>query len=289
MTGFSRADGECDGMAWTWEIKSVNGRGLDIRCRLPAGYDSIDAAARKLIGERLGRGNVSVNLQMARSAGESAIQVNWPLLETLIESSRRLEVEFGVPPARADGLLGLRGVLEPVSELEDEDMRARREAALLASLEIALEDLCAARAAEGDHLAQVVGGQLDDIEQLTGSASRCAATQPEAIRQRLGNLIKELLSGSELPEDRLAQEAALLATKADVREELDRLLAHVAACRELLNAGGSIGRKLDFLAQEFNREANTLCSKSQDTELTRIGIELKTVIDQLREQAQNIE
>jgi uncharacterized protein (TIGR00255 family) len=289
MTGFARAEGEAEGTAWTWELKSVNGRGLDVRCRVPAGCEALEAKARKLIGEGLTRGNVNANLQTALADGTAEVRVNWPVLDTLAAAAKRLEQEYGVPPASADGLLALRGVVEPVSEDGDETAVARREAAIIEGLAVALQALREARDGEGAALARIVVGQVDAIERLVGEAEACAGARPEAIRRRIQDQVNALLSDGTVNEDRLAQEIALLVTKADIREELDRLRAHVAAARALLADGGAVGRKLDFLAQEFNREANTLCSKSQDTELTRVGIDLKTVIDQFREQAQNIE
>jgi uncharacterized protein (TIGR00255 family) len=289
MTGFARAEGEAEGTAWTWELKSVNGRGLDVRCRVPAGCEALEAKARKLIGEGLTRGNVNANLQTALADGTAEVRVNWPVLDSLAAAAKRLEQEYGVPPASADGLLALRGVVEPVSEDGDETAVARREAAIIEGLAVALQALREARGDEGAALARIVVGQVDAIERLVGEAEACAGARPEAIRRRIQDQVNALLGGGTVNEDRLAQEIALLVTKADIREELDRLRAHVAAARALLADGGAVGRKLDFLAQEFNREANTLCSKSQDTELTRVGIDLKTVIDQFREQAQNIE
>jgi uncharacterized protein (TIGR00255 family) len=289
MTGFARAEGEAEGTAWTWELKSVNGRGLDVRCRVPAGCEALEAKARKLIGEGLTRGNVNANLQTALADGTAEVRVNWPVLDTLAAAAKRLEQEYGVPPASADGLLALRGVVEPVSEDGDETAVARREAAIIEGLAVALQALREARDGEGAALSRIVMGQVDAIERLVGEAEACAGARPEAIRRRIQDQVNALLGGGTVNEDRLAQEIALLVTKADIREELDRLRAHVAAARALLADGGAVGRKLDFLAQEFNREANTLCSKSQDTELTRVGIDLKTVIDQFREQAQNIE
>jgi uncharacterized protein (TIGR00255 family) len=290
MTGFARQSGEGGGYHWTWEARSVNGRGLDCRCRLPAGYEALEPAARKAVAERFQRGNLALNLQLVVAPGEARLQINWSALAKVVEAARILETEHGAAPPRADGLLALRGVLEGGEAAESDDERTRREAELLRTLEQALDGLARARLAEGGHLARIMTDHLDRIETLAGEAANCAATRPEAIRERLRQQVAALLdAGAPMPEERLIQELAVLAAKVDVREELDRIGAHVAAARALLTEGGAIGRRLDFLAQEFNREANTLCSKSQDVELTRIGIELKTVIDQLREQAQNIE
>jgi len=290
MTGFARAAGSHDGLTWTWEVKSVNGRGLDVRSRLANGFEAIEIDVRKAVSNRFQRGNFSVNLQVARAVGDTPVQINWAILEQLRDVVSRLEHDFGAVSPSVDGLLGLRGVMELGEAELDDEARAARDAAALETFATALDDLLAMRQGEGRHLADLLEEQMTRIETLVGDAERNAATQPEAIRERLQRQLDAVLAeGTGPPEERIAQEVALLATKADVREELDRLRGHIAAVRELLAAGGVIGRRLDFLAQEFNREANTLCSKSQDAALTNIGLELKTVIDQLREQAQNIE
>lgn len=290
MTGFARAAGSHDGLTWTWEVKSVNGRGLDVRSRLANGFEAIEIDVRKAVSNRFQRGNFSVNLQVARAVGDTPVQINWAILEQLRDVVSRLEHDFGAVSPSVDGLLGLRGVMELGEAELDDEARAARDAAALETFATALDDLLAMRQGEGRHLTDLLEEQMTRIETLVGDAERNAATQPEAIRERLQRQLDAVLAdGTGLPEERIAQEVALLATKADVREELDRLRGHIAAVRELLAAGGVIGRRLDFLAQEFNREANTLCSKSQDAALTNIGLELKTVIDQLREQAQNIE
>lgn len=289
MTGFARAADEQLGYAWTWEVKSVNSRGLEIRCRVPPGFEAVEAGARKAVADRFQRGSLSLNLILSRTPELATVQINWPVLEQLLEAAQKLRKEHGLAAPTADGLLGLRGVLDMVPEQRAEEDRAERDRVLLDSLDIALQGLAAARRDEGVRLTQTVIGQLDRIRALTAQAGACAGARPEAFRQRLQVQLKALLDGAPMPEERLAQEIAVLATKVDVQEELDRLGAHAAAAQELLATGGAVGRRLDFLAQEFNREANTLCAKSQDVELTRIGIELKSVIDQLREQAQNIE
>lgn len=290
MTGFARAAGSHDGLTWTWEVKSVNGRGLDVRSRLANGFEAIEIDVRKAVSKRFQRGNFSVNFQVARAVGDTPVQINWAILEQLRDVVSRLEHDFGAVSPSVDGLLGLRGVMELGEAELDDEARAARDAAALETFATALDDLLAMRQGEGRHLTDLLEEQMTRIETLVGDAERNAATQPEAIRERLQRQLDAVLAdGTGLPEERIAQEVALLATKADVREELDRLRGHIAAVRELLAAGGVIGRRLDFLAQEFNREANTLCSKSQDAALTNIGLELKTVIDQLREQAQNIE
>ena len=290
MTGFARRDGGDATVSWTWEIKSVNGRSLDVRARLPQGYESLDPVVRTAVAAACARGNVQVNLSMKRGSAPQQLQVNEELLDQVLALMARLEARTQAAPPRLDGILALRGVLEAVEEEEAPEDQDARLAALQSDLEAGLEALLAMRAAEGARLLGMARGHIDEIERLAQAARDCAATQPETLRQRLKEqiaLLREENTG--VSEDRLAQELAILAGKADVREELDRLAAHVEAARELLDQGGAVGRKLDFLCQEFNREANTLCSKSVDVQLTRIGLDLKSSIEQLREQVQNVE
>ena len=290
MTGFARAEGHADGLSWVWELKSVNSKQLDLRFRLPPGFDALEIPLRTGLAQRLKRGAVSVTLSMSKAAAGTGLRVNHAALAEIVKAVRELEGEIEAAPPRLDGLLALRGVLESAEEVEDDAVRGRRQAALLAGWEKALDDLAAMRLAEGERLQPVLEARLAEISDLVASAESSAAAQPAALKARLTELVGELLDAAPaLPEERLAQEAALLVAKADVREELDRLTAHVAAARELIAEGGAIGRRLDFLCQEFNREANTLCSKSADLQLTRIGLALKAAIEQLREQVQNIE
>jgi uncharacterized protein (TIGR00255 family) len=290
MTGFARAAGELDGDTWTWEVKSVNGRGLDIRTRLAPGYDNLEARIRSFIAEHVSRGQLSVHLQLNTVAREQSVQINQQALDVVIAAAGELQRDHIAIAPSADGLLALRGVLELQDVAEDENTREAREIALLSSLQSAVIEFVADRELEGDKLAKVIKLQLDEIALLIDQAGDLAVTQPAALRARLEEKISSLLADrADMPEERLVQEAAMLAVKADIREELDRLQAHVEAAAELTTAGGPVGRRFDFLAQEFNREANTLCSKSSDTELTQIGLQLKTVIDQFREQVQNLE
>jgi uncharacterized protein (TIGR00255 family) len=290
MTGFARQEGGDGALAWAWEIKSVNGRSLDIRCRVPSGYEALEIAARATAQEHCVRGNLQLTLTVNRGQVPLRLQVNRELLDQLVDLVRELESEIQAAPPHLDGLLAVRGVVDAVEEEETKEQTDTRAAAMEEDLVLALEALTAMRRAEGRRLGTVVADHLAEIDRLTGAAGETSAAGPEALSARLRAQVEELLDASPaLPEERLAQEAAILAAKADVREELDRLEAHVAAARDLLAKGGAIGRRLDFLCQELNREANTLCSKSWDVALSRHGLDLKSAIDQLREQVQNIE
>lgn len=293
MTGYARAEGRDAQVAWVWEAKSVNGRGLELRSRLPHGHDALEPAAREAAGKRLKRGNVQLSLNVTRVAEAPPMRVNTELLEQMLKLVNQLAPQHpGIAPARWDGLLAVKGVLEPMEaeETDAEAVRKAREEAMKATLEQALDALAAMRLSEGGRIKTVLMDQLAEISTLADRAGACASLRPEAVKERLRQQVAAVLEAAPtLSEERVAQEVALIAVKADVREELDRLRAHVAAARELIEAGGAVGRKLDFLAQEFNREANTLCSKSSDVELTRVGLDLKAVIDQFREQVQNIE
>ncbi|HKF70522.1 MAG TPA: YicC/YloC family endoribonuclease [Stellaceae bacterium] len=290
MTGFARAEGEAEGLAWSWELKSVNGKSLDLRFRLPAGFDALELPLRALIGERLKRGSVSVSLAVARTGAGAGLQVNRAVLDQVLALAHELGKKIKAAPPSIDGLLALRGVLEGGEALPDAATRERREASLLAGCRKAIDALGIMRRAEGARLGAVLSERLGEIASLAAAAEASAAAQPAAIRARLKSLVDALNDAvPSIPEERLVQEAALMVARADIREELDRLAAHIAAARELLAEGGAVGRRLDFLCQELNREANTLCSKSADVELTRIGLELKAAIEQLREQVQNIE
>jgi len=291
MTGFAEAQGASDGARWRWEAKSVNGRGLDLRLRTPPGFDGIEPAARMLATERFKRGSIQASLTLEGPEGARGLRVDAVALASAVRIAKEIATETGLPPARIDGLLALKGVIvQDEGALGDPAERARRDAAILETLASAFDALTRARKTEGAKLASVLNAQMNEIERLTADAASLAASQPAALRDRLAAQLKEVLeSNEEVAEDRLAQEVALLALRADVREELDRLRAHIEEARALLASGDAVGRKLDFLAQEFNREANTLCSKSSDVALTRTGLALKAVIDQFREQAQNVE
>ncbi|PPQ39634.1 TIGR00255 family protein [Rhodoblastus acidophilus] len=289
MTGFARQSGHAAPFRWTWEIKTVNSKGLDLRLRLPPGFDALDLPARGLIAKTVVRGACQANLSVTREAAAVAPRINRELLGQLLELVAAVPLAKNVGPATLDGLLALRGVIETGEGDEDEAALVESQAAMLRGLEAALVDLAAMRAAEGAALRDVFGARLDAIERLTRAADDCPARKPEAVKERLRAALAQLSELGRFDEARLHQEAILLAAKADIREELDRLYSHVAAARKLLAGGGAVGRRLDFLAQEFGRETNTLCAKSNDSALTAIGLDLKVEVEQLREQAQNIE
>jgi len=290
MTGFARSQGSVGGYRWTWELKSVNGKGLDLRLRLPPGWDAIEMSARAAAARHLARGNVSAALDVQRNGVPPTVRVNEEVLAALLETARNVARRVDANPPSIDGILGLRGVVE-ISEGEiGADEHVAAEAAVIAGFEAAVSDLVRVRQSEGRALSGILGRRLAEIERLTTAAESSPARAPEAIRVRLAEQVKTILAtGEKLDSDRLYQEAVLLATRADIREELDRLKAHVAAAKKLIAEGGPVGRKLDFLAQELNRESNTLCAKSNDVSLTAIGLELKTAVDQFREQVQNLE
>jgi len=288
MTGFARTEGDEFGISWAWELKSVNGKSLDLRLRLAQGFDVLEPRLRAMLAQRFRRGNFSAALSVTRTA-PAAMRVNRDALGQLVALMNELSGELDAAPPRLDGLLAFRGVVETIED-DEETVIEQRRAAVLAGWETALDRLAAARSEEGARLALLLQEQLDETAALVGAAQDCAAAQPEAIRERLKAMLDslaDLVPAS--PEERIAQEVALLAARADVREELGRLRAHLEQAQDLLRKGEAVGRRLDFLCQELNREANTLCSKSADIELTRIGLSLKAVIEQFREQVQNIE
>ena len=287
MTGFARREGGVDGLSWVWEARSVNGKSLDLRLRTPTGFERLEAAARVELAKRFRRGNVTLNLSLGRVETASQLRINREVLDQLIALVRELNGDSA--PIQVDTLLGIRGVVE-TGEGNTAELNSAVEAEAAAAIVPLLDDLLATRLEEGERLRGVLAGQVDHIAHLVGQARGSAATQPEALRARLKAQLDLLLeSRPPLAEDRLAQEVALLVGRCDVREELDRLDAHIGQARGLLADGAGVGRRLDFLCQEFNREANTLCSKAADVALTRIGLDLKAVIEQFREQIQNIE
>jgi uncharacterized protein (TIGR00255 family) len=288
MTGFARAEGDELGISWVWELKSVNGKSLDLRLRLAPGFDALEPGLRATLAQRFRRGNISAALAITRTA-PAALRVNRDALAQLVSLMSELAGEIDAAPPRLDGLLALRGIVETIED-DEEAVIERRRSAVLGSWETALDRLAAARAEEGARLALLLRDQLEEMAAFVRAAEACAAAQPEAIRERLNKMLAslaDLVPG--LPEERVAQEMALLVARSDVREELGRLHAHIEQARDLLQQGEAIGRRLDFLCQELNREANTLCSKSAEIELTRIGLSLKAAVEQFREQVQNIE
>jgi uncharacterized protein (TIGR00255 family) len=289
MTGFARADGGTT-FRWAWELRSVNGKGLDVRIRVPAGFERLEPAIRERMAARLARGNVQAALSVDGRAAGQRVTIDEAVLAQVIDAMGRVGERIAVQPPTLDGILSIRGVVNIADADADEATRAATDGEILAGLDAAIAVLSETRRAEGTAIGALLATRLDEIASLTRRAEASPARQPETIRARLAEQIATLLDAAPaLDPDRLHQEAVILATKADIREEIDRLDAHVAAARELLLKGGAVGRRLDFLAQEFNREVNTLCSKSNDRALTAIGLEMKTVVDQLREQIQNLE
>lgn len=290
MTGFARVTGNWENYHWTWEIKSVNGRNLDIRCRTPQGLDGVEQMARKTMKENIARGSVNINLQMNRDTDSTSFRINQEMLDVLVEVATTTAMNNHLPQPSLDVLMGVKDVIQYVEAEEDEAMITARDAALNTSFSEVLAAFKTSRDTEGAAMQNVLTGLLNEIEKLVKQADSLAQELPELIKKRYMDKVNALLDdNSGIDPDRIAQEVVLLATKADIKEEIDRLYAHIKAARSHINADGQIGRKLDFLTQEFNREANTLCSKAADIRLTDVGLSLKTTVDQFREQVQNIE
>jgi uncharacterized protein (TIGR00255 family) len=290
MTGFARSHGASGPYAFEWELKSVNAKGFDLRLRLPPGWDDLEAPARKRAGELLSRGTVYANLNVKRANAGSVVRINEDVLGSIIRVAGELAGRIDAVAPSIDGLLGIKGVIEVVEpeSTEEEDKVAKAAAAI--AFEQALTELVSMRQREGETLGQILIQRMDEIERLAKKAEAAPGRKPEAIRARLAEQIAALLEASErFDSDRLNQEALLIATKADIREELDRIASHISQVREMIGKGGPVGRRLDFLSQEFNREVNTCCSKSNDLELTNTGLEMKNVVEQFREQVQNLE
>ena len=290
MTGFARSHGVAGAYAWAWEIKSVNAKGLDLRFRLPVGWDAVEVPSRARGTERLSRGTVYANLTVERKDTQPTVKVNEPVLGAVLSALKGLSGKVQAAPPTLDGILSLKGVIEVTEEDESEEGHRAAETAIISGFEEALAALLHMRQAEGKTLGGLLSARLDEIARLSARAENAPGRKPEAIRARLTEQVSALLQASErFDSDRLYQEAVLLAAKADIREELDRLVSHVAQAKKLLADGGAIGRKLDFLAQELHRESNTLTAKANDLELTNIGLELKSIVEQFREQVQNLE
>ncbi len=290
MTGFARSHGVAGTYAWSWELKSVNAKGLDLRLRLPAGWDAVEVPVRTAAAQVLARGTVYGTLSVSREGVAPAVRINEPVLAAVIATMKSLTGQVDAAAPRLDGILALKGVMEVLEEDENEEARRAAEAAVIAGFNQTLAELAAMRHREGEALSQILSQRVREIAALSARADGVPARKPEAIKARIAEQIATLLDASNrFDPDRLHQEAILIATKADIREELDRLASHVGQVERLIKDGGAIGRRLDFLAQEFNRETNTICSKSNDVELTNIGLELKSVVEQFREQVQNLE
>ena len=288
-TGYADAHGGRDVLRWRWEVRSVNARSLDLRMRTPPGFEGIEPPARVLASERFRRGAIQATLIFEPQEGVRGIRVDPVALAAAVKIAKEIQLETGLAHARVDGLLSLKGVVVQDDNLPlDPTARADRDAAVLETLAMAFDSLAKARATEGSKLQQIFRALVAEIGRHTTDAGKLAASQPAAIKERIIQQLKDIAVPN-FPDERISQEIALLAVRADVREELDRLEAHVSEARSLLKSEEPIGRKLDFLAQEFNREANTLCSKSSSIQLTRVGLALKAAIDQFREQAQNVE
>ena len=290
MTGFARSHGASGPYVFEWELKSVNAKGFDLRMRLPPGWDEVEAAAKKRAGEVLSRGTVYANLNVKRSNTASVVRINEEVLSSIVKVAGALAGRIDAVAPSIDGLLAIKGVIEVAepegSEEEDEAARS----VVASAFDEALGHLVVMRRREGTALCQILLQRLDEIETLAMRAETTPGRKPEAIKARLAEQIAALLDASDrLDPDRLSQEALMMATKADIREELDRIASHISQAREMIAKGGPVGRRLDFLAQEFNREVNTCCSKSNDLELTNIGLEMKNVVEQFREQIQNLE
>jgi len=289
MTGYARVASSHEQVNFHFEMKSVNSRGLDIRLRLGSNFDAIEQKIRKATAEKITRGSVTISLTLKRENSVGELTINQHALESVISATKTLSKKINIPKIRLGELLSL-GVLEKKDNLLDEKAQRQLEATVFAAFEQCLAELISSRQQEGAELKQIISQRLNEIEKFTEQAENHPARSKAAILTKLQTQISELANATPLlSEERLNQEALLLATKADIREELDRLVTHVKAAREFVAGGGAVGRKLDFLSQEFNREANTLCAKSNSVDLSAIGLDLKAVIDQLREQVQNIE
>jgi len=290
MTGFARSHGTSGPYAFEWELKSVNAKGFDLRMRLPPGWDEIEAPARKRAAEVLSRGTVYANLNVKRAGALSAVRVNEDVLASILKVAGALAGRIDAVAPSIDGLLAIKGVIEVVEPESDEEEDKAARLAVAMAFDEALGALVEMRKREGVTLGQILSQRMDEIEVLAGKAEAAPGRKPEAVRARLAEQIAALLETSDrFDADRLTQEALLIAAKADIREELDRIASHISQAREMLGKGGAVGRRLDFLAQEFNREVNTCCSKSNDLELTNTGLAMKNVVEQFREQVQNLE
>jgi uncharacterized protein (TIGR00255 family) len=290
MTGFARSHGTSGPYSFEWELKSVNAKGFDLRFRMPPGFDEVEAVARKRATEVLSRGTVYANLTVKRSNAASTVRINEEVLNSVLRIAAELASKIDAVAPSVDGLMNIKGVIEVVEPETDEAEDKAAKAAVAAAFEEALTALVAMRKREGTTLGELLSQRLNEIEALSQKAEAAPGRKPDAIRARLAEQIATLLEATDrFDSDRLSQEALMMATKADIREELDRIASHISQSREMIKKGGPVGRRLDFLSQEFNREVNTCCSKSNDLELTSTGLEMKNVVEQFREQVQNLE
>jgi uncharacterized protein (TIGR00255 family) len=290
MTGFARSHGASGPYVFEWELKSVNAKGFDLRLRMPQGWDELEAFAKKRAAELLARGTVYANLTVKRANALSTVRINEDVLASVVKVAGQLAAKIDAVAPSIDGLLAIKGVIEVVEPESDEEEDKVARAAAAEAFDKALTELVAMRRREGTALGQILSQRMDEVEALAKKAETAPGRKPEAIRARLAEQVATLLETSDrFDADRLNQEALLIAARADIREELDRIASHVTQARELIGKGGPIGRRLDFLAQEFHREVNTCCSKSNDIELTNTGLEMKNVVEQFREQVQNLE
>lgn len=290
MTGFASASGSTEAADWIWELRSVNGKGLDLRLRLPPGHDHLEARLKELAAAQLKRGNIQASLQLDHKGVSAVPALNEDAFDAAVAMVRKAAQRSNMPMPGLDAVLAIRGVVDFATPQTDEAAQEALEAAICDTFEEAVSALAKARASEGRSIAKVVAAHVDAIEAITQRVSADPSRTPEAIRARLAANVDALMdTGGKFDSDRLHAEAAILATKADLQEEIDRLEAHIAAARDLLGSDGAIGRRLDFLAQEFNRECNTICSKSNAPAVTAAGLEMKVVIDQFREQIQNLQ
>lgn len=290
MTGFARTQGQFEETSWVWELRSVNGKGLDLRLRIPSGFEALEVKSRKLLTTYFTRGNVQISLSVTQSSSASLPYINQEAVSTLLEAAKELQQRVGGDLPSAAELMAMRGVVELQEKQLNDEEKDTLHLAILESLKEAAEALLSMRQGEGQAIAEVLRQQVEKIEQLHRQIEANDARSPEAIKQQLQTQIDKIIeNNAEFDDQRLYQEVAILAAKADLQEELDRLVVHVKAAQDLLRSDGPVGRRLDFLAQEFNRECNTICSKSNSAEVTSIGLDMKLIIDQFREQLQNME
>jgi len=290
MTGFARSHGTSGPYTFEWELKSVNAKGFDLRMRMPSGFDEVETTARKRAGDVLSRGTVYANLTVKRANAVGTVRINEDVLNAVLKIATDMSGKIDAVAPSVDGLMNIKGVIEVVEPEADEAEEAAAKTAIAAAFEDALKALVAMRKREGATLGDILALRLNEIEALAKKAEAAPGRKPEAIRARIAEQVATLLDASDrFDQDRLTQEALMIATKADIREELDRIASHISQAREMIGKGGPVGRRLDFLSQEFNREVNTCCSKSGDLELTNTGLEMKNVVEQFREQVQNLE